>query len=93
VAPGAGEPTEEELERAAAALFPFVEAYRLSVNPEDLDEMAYAVLKHARGAGGVTQAALEEIDRAVRVQLAEEREAHLRMVEAMQRSIDERDES
>lgn len=32
--------------RGAAALFPFVQRWGLSLNPEDLDEMAYAVLRN-----------------------------------------------
>jgi hypothetical protein len=40
------EPSAEQIERAAAALLPFVSAWRLSLNPEDLDELAFAVLSH-----------------------------------------------
>ena len=45
---------------------PFVNAWGLSLNPEDIAEMAYAVLLHARS--GRT---FEEIDDAVKEQLAE----------------------
>ena len=52
------EPTPEQTERGSSALVPFEQAWRLPLNPEELDEMAYAVLKHG-------------IDRAERAQLAE----------------------
>jgi hypothetical protein len=39
-------PTEEQMERAVAALLPYVNEWRLSLNPEDLYEMAGAVLEH-----------------------------------------------
>lgn len=35
------------VERGTAALIPFVQRWKLSLNPEDLAEMAYAVLEHA----------------------------------------------
>jgi hypothetical protein len=38
------EPSREQMERGAAALIPFVQEWRLSLNPEDLDEIASAVL-------------------------------------------------
>jgi hypothetical protein len=41
------EPTHEMMRRAVSALGPFASAYRLSLNPEDLAEIAYAVLKYA----------------------------------------------
>src|ERR1022692_4252922 len=40
-------PTAEEVEKGADALVPFVRAWHLQLNPEDLDEMAYAVLLHS----------------------------------------------
>jgi len=60
----------QRLERAVTALVPFVDEWDLSLNPEHLYEIAYAVLKH-----GVDEPAGEddylEIDRAVRQQIAE----------------------
>ncbi len=41
------EPTRQELRRAVAALGPFVRRWGLPLNPEDMDELAYAVLRHA----------------------------------------------
>lgn len=59
----------EEFERGLAALGPFAEQWRLQLNPEDLAEMAYAVLVHAR-----SSRTFDEIDRAVRDQLADYKE-------------------
>ena len=42
------EPTASELDRAVTALLPFVRRWGLSLNPEDVTEMAYAALVHAR---------------------------------------------
>ena len=55
------EPTPEQMDRAVVALFPYVEAWRLSLNPEELYELAGAVLTHFDSA-----AAFEEIDAAER---------------------------
>lgn len=60
------EPSREELARAFAALTPFVAAYGLPVNPEELEEMAYAVLAHV-----ASSEALVEIHDAVERQIAE----------------------
>jgi hypothetical protein len=65
------EPTPEQVERGTTALVPFVQEWGLPLNPENLDEMAYAVLKHARRTGPIEAAEYEEIDRAVRAPLAE----------------------
>ena len=54
------EPTHDMMRRAVSALGPFVSAYRLSLNPEDLAEIAYAVLKHAN-----SDATMREIQEAV----------------------------
>src|SRR3954447_24217565 len=72
------EPTREQVERGAAALIPFVEARKLSLSPEDLDELAYAVLVHHD-----SSASWEDIDRAVREQIAEVRQGHAEMLEAI----------
>jgi len=74
------EPTREQVERGAAALIPFVQESGLSLNPEDLDELAYAVLVHHDSGGS-----WEDIDRAVREQIAEVRQGHAEMLEAMRR--------
>ena len=65
------EPTPEQIERGSSALVPFVQAWRLPLDPEELDEMAYAVLKHGSKTGPIDDAEYEDIDRAVRAQLAE----------------------
>ena len=49
------------------ALNPFVIAYRLPLNPEDLEEMVYAVLKHAAGLEP-----LDQITETVNKQIASE---------------------
>ncbi len=60
------DPVPAEFARACAALYPFVAAYGLPLNPADVEEMAYAVLQHA-----FTEASSEEIDEAVTVQIQE----------------------
>lgn len=42
------EPSREDQMRALAALTPFVSAFNLPMNPEDLELMAYVVLRYAR---------------------------------------------
>ncbi len=64
------------------ALSPFVTAYGLPLNPEDLEEMVYAVLKHAAGLGPV-----EQIIEAVNKQIDSATAVHAAMVESMQQSI------
>lgn len=54
------------VERGTAALIPFVQRWDLSLNPEDLAEIAYAVLQHAD-----TTTGYEEIHRLVNEQLDE----------------------
>ena len=54
------------MERAVAALIPFVQEWHLPLNPENLHEIAWAVLVHADG-----DQTFEEIQAAVRAQLAE----------------------
>jgi hypothetical protein len=78
------EPTREQIERGAAALIPFVQEWDLAVNPEDLDEMVYAVLVHHDSAGS-----WDEIDRAVRDQIADIRRGQAEMLEAMRREHDQ----
>ena len=59
-------PFAERVERAAAALIPFVQEWRLQLSPEHLDEIAAAVLLHHD-----STESCEEIEDAVRRQLAE----------------------
>jgi hypothetical protein len=68
------EPSTEQVERGVAALLPFVDAWNLSLNPEDLGELAWAVLKHSDG-----DTSFEEIQAAVRTQLAEIAQARSRL--------------
>lgn len=77
-------PTLEQIERGPAALIPFVKAWNLAVNPEDLDEMAYAVLVHHD-----SDASWEAIDRAVRRQIAQIRRGQAEMRDAMRREHDQ----
>ena len=72
------EPTPEQVERASGALVPFVQEWKLSLNPEDLAEIAYAVLIHHD-----SEASWDEIDAAVRAQI----EDHRRQAEAMSRAM------
>src|SRR5690242_17967950 len=62
------EPTSTQVERAAGALVPFVREWNLSLNPEDLAELAHAVLLHHD-----SEATWEEIDAAVRAQIEDHR--------------------
>lgn len=76
------EPTRQELRRAVAALAPFIRRWGLPLNPEDVDELAYAVLRHARSdddLDAITAAGEEQIDEhAARAQeLRDAMQAHL----------------
>lgn len=73
-------PTDHELERAIAALLPFVRAWDLPLGPADVDAMAYAVLAHARGT-----ATHAEIDATVHAWIDADRRAHERMVAVLAR--------
>ena len=42
------EPTPDEMVRAVTALLPFVSRWDLPLNPEDVEVLAYAALRHAR---------------------------------------------
>jgi hypothetical protein len=70
------------VERGAVALLPFVHAWNLSLNPEDLHELAYAVLRHAYSAETYA-----EIADAVKHQIAEVAATHQRMSAAMGRGL------
>jgi hypothetical protein len=72
------EPTADEVLRGTTALLTFVREWGLPLNPENVDEMAYAVLLHARSDGP-----LEGIPPAVEQQIREHVEAYRRMSEAM----------
>jgi hypothetical protein len=61
--------SNRKLERGVAALAPFVNEWDLALNPEHLCELAYAVLVHSDG-----ETSWEEIDAAVRAQIAEANE-------------------
>jgi hypothetical protein len=76
------EPTRDELVRAVTALVPFVRRWRLSVNPEDLEELAYAVLRHARSDAGP-----EEIVAAVEQQIDQHEQQARRLTEAMRTAV------
>ena len=66
VVDGAVSTGDARADRAMAAMLPFVLRWGFPVNPEDVEEIVYAVLLHADSESG-----LEEIDRAVRLQIAE----------------------
>jgi predicted DNA binding CopG/RHH family protein len=70
--------TEGEIERGITALVPFADEWGLSLNPEDLQAMAVAVLIHT-----YSDETLEEIDDTERRWIKEDREAHHQMVAAM----------
>jgi len=79
------EPTEQEMFRAAAALGPFVRRWRLPLNPEDRDELAYAVLRHARSNDD-----LDTITTAVDQQIDQHEANAQRLREAMQADLERR---
>lgn len=81
------EPSESEVKRGSTALFPFVEAWGLPLNPENLDLMAYAVLRAVRSDGS-----WEDILEMARELIADDRERARRMKEAWQRELDDRKE-
>jgi hypothetical protein len=62
------EPTPDQGKRASWALIPFVEEWKLSLNPEELDELAYAVLRHFD-----SDASWEELHASVREQIEDYR--------------------
>src|SRR5260370_27156682 len=73
------EPSEQAVRRAVAALLPFVRAYRLPLNPQELEEITCAVLRQTGSA-----ATLAEVSEAVESQIAESVAAHQRMLAGMQ---------
>ncbi|MBL7258740.1 hypothetical protein [Paractinoplanes lichenicola] len=64
-----GEPSDDEMMRASAALIPFVRRWGLPLNPENVAELAYAVLVHSR-----SLLPMEEIPAAVERQIDEHEE-------------------
>ena len=68
------DPTPEQVERGADVLTYFVAPWNLPLNPEDLAELAYAVLAHHD-----STASWEEIGAAVEEQIAD----HRRRAEAL----------
>jgi hypothetical protein len=59
-------PTPEQMDRAVAALVPYVGAWGLSLNPEELHELAGAVLTHFD-----SDASFDAIDAAERARIQE----------------------
>ena len=76
------EPTSEQVERATGALVPFVQAWNLQLNPEDLAEIAYAVLVHHD-----SPASWEEIHAAVRAQIDDHRQQAESLYDAMDETV------
>jgi len=79
------EPTEQEMRRAVTALGPFVRRWGLPLNPEDVDELAYAVLRHAR-----TSDDLYEIAAAVEEQIDQHETQAQQLRDAMQAQLERR---
>ena len=73
-------PTSERVERGVGALLPFAQEWNLSLNPEDLQELSYAVLVHHD-----SDASWDEIEVAVRAQIADFRRRNEDMLEAIRR--------
>ena len=82
-----GDPSEHDIRRGSTALIPFVQARKLRLNPENLDLMAYAVLRAVRG-----EQSFEGILDMAQELVSEDVEAARRMHEAWQRDIDKRNE-
>jgi hypothetical protein len=82
------EPTERQLNRGTSALEPFVRAWNLPLNPEQLDLMAYAVLSEADGQWN--EAAWVALNTRVEALIAEDHQAHQQMLVAWQAEIDQR---
>jgi hypothetical protein len=77
------EPTRQEMLRAVTALGPFVRRWGLPLNPEDMEELAYAVLLHARSDDD-----LETITAAVHEQINEHEAKAQRLQTAMRAHIE-----
>jgi hypothetical protein len=79
-------PTPEQVDRAVGALIPFVQEWNLSLNPEDLAEIAYAVLVHYD-----SDASWDAIDASVRAQIEDHRRQAEALGEAMHEAHPDRD--
>ena len=79
-------PTADELFRAVTALIPFIHRWQLPLNPEDAEEVAYAVLLHARSDTPPDQIAL-----AVEHQIDQHEENARRLADAMRATNDQRE--
>lgn len=77
------EPSREEMFRAVTALGPFVRRWGLPLNPEDMDELAYAVLRHASSNDD-----LDTITAAVEEQINEHQARAQQLRQAMQAHIE-----
>ncbi|WP_250031269.1 hypothetical protein [Paractinoplanes maris] len=75
------EPEAGEVHRAVVALTPFVRRWDLPLNPEDMEELAYALLFHAR-----SPLPLDEIPAAVDRQIDQHEERARQLFEAMGRA-------
>jgi hypothetical protein len=80
------DPTPKQVERAAGAILPFVQEWNLSLNPEDLAEIAYAVLVHHD-----SEADWDEIHAAVRAQIDDSRRQAEALSKAMPDASEESD--
>jgi hypothetical protein len=77
------EPTRQEMLRALTALGPFVRRWGLPLNPEDMEELAYAVLRHAQSNDD-----LDTITAAVDEQINEHQAKAQQLRQAMQAHIE-----
>ncbi len=82
-------PTEAQVRRGTIALVPFVQEWKLPLNPESLDFMAFVVLQHAGAPGNidtVTEQEHDNIDDSVRSMIMQDARAQRRMSETQERS-------
>jgi hypothetical protein len=82
------EPTAAELFRAVSALIPFIRRWQLPLNPEDAEEVAYAVLLHAR-----SDASPDRIAIAVEHQIDRHEERARTLADAMRTANDSSEQS
>lgn len=81
------EPTANELFRAVSALIPFIRRWQLPLNPEDAEEVAYAVLLHAHSNTPPDQIAI-----AVEHQIGQHEERARGLANAMRAANDKREQ-
>ncbi|MBL7258738.1 hypothetical protein [Paractinoplanes lichenicola] len=72
------EPSQDELMNASAAFLPFVQRWDLPLNPEDMDQIVWALLLYSR-----SPLSWEEIAAAAHRQIDVHEEGNRRMSEAM----------